>query len=126
MASFASIVGVMALFSAAVSSVQAAGMGNYGFMGDSPYAFMKDEDRAQFQAALTATLNAAADGETREWSAPGGRSSGKLTIVRTVDSGAAGRCRQVHIANRAAGRSEANDLVFCQSQDGKWLPGQGP
>jgi surface antigen len=105
--------------SAFVPAAQAA-TGNLGFLTDTPYAFMKDEDRARFHAALEATLNDAADGETREWSSPGGGSSGKLTVVRTLEDPAR-RCREMHVANRAGGRAEANNIVFCRGEDGKWL-----
>ena len=121
--SFASILGAMvfSVFPATVHGVA----GNYGFLANSPYAAMKDEDRARFQAALTEALNAAADGETREWSSPGTRTGGNLTVVRTTDSDTAGHCRQVRVSNHASGRAETNDLMFCRRQDGKWLPGPG-
>ena len=122
--SLANIVGAIALL-LFVPAVQAAG-GNYGFLAKSPYAFMKDEDRAQFQAALAAALKGAADGETREWSNSSTRSGGKVTVLRTLDSDTAGHCREVRIANRAGGRSETNDMVLCQRQDGRWLPREGP
>lgn len=47
-------------------------------------------------------------------------SGGKLTVVRTLEDPAR-RCREMHIANRAGGRAEANDIVFCLGEDGKWL-----
>jgi surface antigen len=92
----AQIFSVVLGLSAFVPAAQAA-TGNLGFLADTPYAFMKDEDRARFHAALDAALNQAADGETREWSSPHSRSSGKLTVVRTLQD----------------------------PEDGKWLPRTG-
>jgi surface antigen len=94
-------------------------------MAETPYAFMKDEDRARFQAALTAALDDAADGETREWSNADTRAGGKLTLVRTL-GGSADRCREVRIANKAGGRAETNNIIFCRGDGGKWRPRAGP
>jgi surface antigen len=86
-------------------------------------SFFTDRDWDLVSETLKGTLDAAADGETREWSNDRSGAGGRMTPLLT-ETRADVTCRKLRIESRARGASSGDDYTFCRRGDGPW--GIGP
>ena len=87
---------------------------------DAPLAHFKGKDQALFDEALHAVLDKGEKGMRRSWSNPETKAGGEVRAVKSFTRGDA-PCRTVHISNKAAGRTSAQNYDFCRSAAGKWV-----
>ncbi len=92
---------------------------NTAFLRSAPVAFLNDEDVEILLSTLQAAMNEQPDGETVTWSNSNTGHSGVINITKThpdYDT----TCRQVEMANQAAGRTGRGTFRMCKADDGKW------
>jgi len=93
-----------------------------GWMKGQAAQFFTDADWKLLGETLTAALDAAADGEAREWRNDRSRASGRITPLssHTRDDVT---CRRVRIESSAAGVENSYRYLFCRRADGPWRIG---
>jgi surface antigen len=92
---------------------------NTSFLKSAPVAYLNDEDVEILLSTLQAAMNEQADGETVTWTNSNTGHSGVISITNThpdYDT----TCRQVEMANQAAGRTGRGTFRMCKADDGKW------
>jgi surface antigen len=94
-----------------------------GWMRGAAASFFTDRDWDLVSETLGATLESAADGETREWSNDKSGASGRMMVLLT-ESREDVTCRKLRIESRARGASSGDDYTFCRRGDGPWGIGQ--
>jgi hypothetical protein len=92
---------------------------NLNFLKNAPISKFTDEDLKIFTQTRDQLLNTGKDGETREWSNPATKASGKIIIVKSFKRDGV-PCRTLKITNRAQGLSETNPANFCQQAPQEW------
>ncbi len=108
---------------AGVLMASAAMPASLGWMKGDAASFFTDRDWQILEETLTATLDTAADGESREWSNEKSGAGGKMTPLATETRGEV-TCRRVRIENVAKGASGSYRYLFCRRGDGAWGIGQ--
>jgi hypothetical protein len=93
---------------------------NLNFLKDAPISKFTEEDLKIFTQTRDQLLNTGKDGETREWSNPATKASGKINIVKSFERDGL-RCRSLKITNRAKGLSQTNPANFCQQASQEWI-----
>lgn len=88
------------------------------FLAETPYSFFTKEDKALFTKAMNETLDKGADGEAKSWSNPKTNAGGELKAVKSYEDKGL-KCRTLHVANKAQGRSNSGEYNFC-AKAGKW------
>jgi len=92
---------------------------NASFLRSAPVAYLTDEDVEILLSTLQTAMNEQPDGETVTWTNSKTGHSGVINITNThpdYDT----TCRQVEIANQAAGRTGRGTFRMCKADDGKW------
>lgn len=92
---------------------------NTSFLRSAPVAFLTDEDVEILFSTLQTAMNEQPDGETVTWTNSKTGHSGVINITNThpdYDT----TCRQVEMANQAAGRTGRGTFRMCKADDGKW------
>ena len=92
---------------------------NTSFLRSAPVAYLTDEDVEILLSTLQAAMNEQPDGETVTWENSQTGHSGVMNISNThpdYDT----TCRQVEMANEAAGRTGRGTFRMCKADDGKW------
>lgn len=97
----------------------AAQAASVSFLGKAPIAYMTDEDKRLFQAAVAKALDDTADGDTVTWSNPATKAGGEIKLVRTEDADAM-LCRIAQVHSRAGGRENRGVYRACKEADGPW------
>jgi len=92
------------------------------WMRGGPASFFTDRDWDLVSETLNATLDEAADGESRDWSNDKSGAGGKMTALVT-ETRADVTCRQLRIESRAHGASSDDNYTFCRRGDGAWKIG---
>lgn len=109
----------LALAVVAAVAMAAAQAGSLGWMKGSTASFFTDRDWELVGETLTATLDTAADGETRQWSNDRSGAHGRMTPLSTEPRGDA-TCRKLRVESTAKGSSSSHVYVFCRRGDGGW------
>ena len=106
---------LLTLFLVAPSAVGAS----LGWMQGQAAQFFTDADWKLLDETLTAALDGAADGESRDWRNDRSRASGRITPLasHTRDDVT---CRRVRIESSAAGVRNSYRYLFCRRADGPW------
>jgi len=94
-----------------------------GWMRGAAASFFTDRDWDLVSEALGATLDGAADGETRTWSNDKSGAGGSMTALLT-ETRADVTCRKLRIESHARGASSEDDYTFCRRGSGAWGIGQ--
>jgi surface antigen len=92
---------------------------NTSFLRSAPVAFLTDEDVEILLSTLQAAMNEQPDGSTVTWTNSNTGHSGVINITNThpdYDT----TCRQVEMANQAAGRTGRGTSRMCKADDGNW------
>ncbi len=92
---------------------------NTAFLRSAPVAFLSDEDVEILLSTLQTAMNEQPDGSTVTWTNSNTGHSGVINITNThpdYDT----TCRQVEMANQAAGRTGRGTFRMCKADDGKW------
>ena len=92
---------------------------NTSVLRSAPVAFLTDEDVEILFSTLQTAMNEQPDGETVTWANSKTGHSGGINITNThpdYDT----TCRQVEMANQAAGRTGRGTFRMCKADDGKW------
>ncbi len=92
---------------------------NTWFWNSAPVAHLTDEDVEVLLSTLQAAMNEQPDGSTVTWTNSKTGHSGVIDITNThrdYDT----TCRQVEMANQAAGRTGQGTFRMCKADDGKW------
>ena len=92
---------------------------NTWFWNSAPVAYLTDEDVEILLSTLQTAMNEQPDGETVTWTNSKTGHSGIINITNThpdYDT----TCRQVEMANQAAGRTGRGTFRMCKADDGKW------
>lgn len=97
--------------------------GSLGWMKGSTASYFTDRDWELVGETLTAALDAAADGETRQWSNDRSGAHGRMTPLSTEARGDA-TCRKLRVESTAKGSSSSHVYLFCRRGDGAWGIGQ--
>jgi len=114
------LVSTRALLAAVFALVAGTAMAqDLRFLAETPYSFFTKEDKAIFSKAMDEALEKAADGESKSWSNPKTNAGGELKVLKSYEEKGL-KCRTLHIANKAQGRSNAADYNFCKKATGKW------
>ena len=112
------ITNVVAIISLVMMTVPVQAQ-NTWFWGSAPVAFLSDEDVEILLSTLQTAMNELPDGETVTWTNSETGHSGVINITNThpdYDT----TCRQVEMANQAAGRTGRGTFRMCKADDGKW------
>lgn len=102
---------------------QAAMPAGLSWMKGAAAAFFTDRDWELLDETLKEALDAAADGDAREWSNEKSGASGRVTPLAS-ESRDDITCRQVRIESLAKGSSSSYRYLFCRRGDGPWGIGQ--
>jgi len=92
---------------------------NTAFLRSAPVAFLTDEDVEILLSTVQTAMNEQPDGETVTWSNSKTGHTGVINVTNT-HSDYDTTCRQVEMANEAAGRTGRGTFRMCKADDGKW------
>ena len=112
-----------ALLVAAVLVAPAAGAASLGWMRGVAPSFFTDRDWQLVGETLAATLDSAADGESREWENGRSGSRGRMTVLGSETRGDV-TCRRLRVEATARGSSSSHQYRFCRREGGDWAIGQ--
>lgn len=115
--------GLGALLLAAALAVPAAGAASLGWMKGEAAAFFTDRDWKLVSETLDATLETAADGESREWANDKSAARGRMTVLATETKDDV-TCRRLRVETTAKGSSSSHSYRFCRRPGGDWAIGQ--
>lgn len=112
-----------ALLLAASLAATAAGAASLGWMKGATASFFTDRDWQLVSEALAATLDTAADGESRAWANDKSGARGRMTVLGTETRDDA-TCRRLRVEATAKGSSSSHQYRFCRRADGEWAIGE--
>lgn len=101
----------------------AAGAASLGWMKGEAASFFTDRDWELVGEALAATLDSAADGESRTWENDKSGARGRMTVLGTETRGDR-TCRRLRVETTAKGSSSSHQYRFCRREGGDWAIGQ--
>lgn len=105
----------------ALAAALPAAAQNLNFLRSSALAAMSADDRREAAAAFRAALDAAADGETREWANAQTGAGGALEPIRSYHDALIDLdCREARLMLKAGGREEQGRYYLCKAPDGRW------
>lgn len=102
-----------------------AGAASLGWMKGAAASFFTDRDWQLVSESLDATLDTAADGESREWSNDKSGARGRMTVLGTETRDGL-TCRRLRVEATAKGSSSSHHYRFCRREGGDWAIGQPP
>jgi len=105
-------------------AAQVAGAASLGWMKGEAASFFTDRDWRLVSDALTATLDTAADGETREWANDKSGARGRMTVLGTEAQGEL-TCRRLRVESFARGSTSSHQYRFCRRDGEDWSIGGG-
>lgn len=114
---------LLAAIAAAVLVAQPAAAASLGWMKGEAASFFTDRDWELLRSTLDQALEAAADGDAREWSNESSGARGRLTPLASETRGDV-TCRRLRIESTAKGASSSHRYLFCRRAGGAWGLGQ--
>jgi surface antigen len=100
-----------------------AGAASLGWMKGEAASFFTDRDWQLVAETLDATLDAAADGESRSWANDKSGARGRMTVLGSETRGDM-TCRRLRVETTAKGSSSSHQYRFCRRAGGDWAIGQ--
>lgn len=117
--------GLRTLLLAATLAAPAAGAASLGWMKGEAASFFTDRDWQLVAETLDATLDSAADGESRDWTNDKSGARGRMTVLGSETRGEV-TCRRLRVESTAKGSSSSHQYRFCRRDGGDWAIGQAP
>jgi surface antigen len=115
--------GLRALLVAGLLVAPAAGGASLGWMKGVAASFFTDRDWELVGETLTATLDSAADGESRDWQNDRSGARGRMTVLESETRGDL-TCRRLRVEATAKGSSSNHQYRFCRREGGDWAIGE--
>ena len=113
------------LLLAGTLAASAAGAASLGWMKGEAASFFTDRDWQLVAETLDATLDSAADGESRDWTNDKSGARGRMTVLGSETRGEV-TCRRLRVESAAKGSSSTHQYRFCRREGGDWAIGQSP
>ena len=115
--------GLGALLLASALATAVAGAASLGWMKGATASFFTDRDWQLVSETLAATLDTAADGESRAWTNDKSGARGRMTVLgsETRDDVT---CRRLRVEATAKGSSSSHQYRFCRRAAGDWAIGE--
>lgn len=117
--------GLHGLLVAAALVTATAGAASLGWMKGEAASFFTDRDWELVAETLDATLDSAADGESRDWANDKSGTRGRMTVLGSETRDGV-TCRRLRVESTAKGSSSIHQYRFCRRAGGDWALGQPP
>jgi len=112
-----------ALLLGSVLAASVSGAASLGWMKGEAASFFTDRDWQLVGETLAATLDSAADGESRGWENDKSGARGRMTVLGSETRGDV-TCRRLRVEATAKGSSSSHQYRFCRREGGDWAVGQ--